>query len=224
MSEPPIADPEKKDKSAAAGAEPSKEEVQVVLTPEDRAEVSETVAHPAAPAPAARPGVHVAENLLDIATGRVETAEERHAAEEQHDLNEAVHGILIVGLAVSTILMLIGVLGDLLFSRTMPTVEPHPAEIIQRIVELRPSGFMALGLLVLLATPIVRVVGSVIAFAYERDWRFAGITFLVLVIVLSSVLLGGGRRWTSRCGCTTRCAQFMKSLARSVPVPASKRY
>ncbi len=173
--------------------EANKRDVKLVLTPEDRAEVNETVAQPAAQPPATgRPGVHVAENLLDIATGRVETAEERQTAQEQHDLNEAVHGILIVGLAISTVLMLIGVFGDLLFNRTMPTAEPDPAQILQRIIELRPSGFMSLGLLVLLATPIVRVVGSIFAFAYERDWRFAGITLLVLTIVLSSILLGRG--------------------------------
>ncbi len=107
-------------------------------------------------------------------------------------MNEAVHGILIVGLAISTVLMLIGIFGDLLFNRTMPTVEPGPGEIVRAISELRPSGFMALGLLVLLATPIIRVVGSIVAFAYERDWRFAGITFLVFIIVMSSILLGRG--------------------------------
>ena len=59
-----------------------------------------------------------------------------------------------------------------------------------RVVSLRPSGFLALGLLVLIATPILRVVGSILAFIYERDWRFAGITFLVLIIVMVSLVLG----------------------------------
>lgn len=193
MSEPPVDDQDKTRRPVPAATDSDKGDVQVVLTPEDRAEVNETIAQPPVQSPAAgRPSVHVAENLLDIATGRVETAAERESAQEVHNLNEAVHGILTVGLAVSTILMLAGILGDLILSRTMPTVEPDPSQIVQSIIELRPSGFMSLGLLVLLATPIIRVVGSVVAFVYERDWRYAGITFLVFMIVLSSIVFGRG--------------------------------
>jgi uncharacterized membrane protein len=62
--------------------------------------------------------------------------------------------------------------------------------VIERVIQLRPSGVLALGLLVLIATPILRVIGSVIAFLYEGDWRYAGITFLVLCIVILSVIFG----------------------------------
>jgi uncharacterized membrane protein len=51
---------------------------------------------------------------------------------------------------------------------------------------------LALGLLVLIATPILRVVGSILAFLYERDWRYAGVTTVVLIVVLISLLLGKG--------------------------------
>jgi uncharacterized membrane protein len=49
-----------------------------------------------------------------------------------------------------------------------------------------------LGLLVLIATPILRVIGSTLAFLYERDWRYALITFVVLLVVTLSLLLGRG--------------------------------
>ena len=57
------------------------------------------------------------------------------------------------------------------------------------LLALRPSGFLAFGLLVLIATLILRVFGSMIAFVYERDWRYAGITFVVFLIVVTSILL-----------------------------------
>ncbi len=175
-------------------AEQQEKEVKVALTPESTGEVLSTAGEAPAGAEATpgRPGVHVAPNLIDVTTGRAETAEEKQQAREQRDLNEAVHAVLIVGLIISTVLMLIGIIGDVVLNRSMPTVEPDLGQVLQSVLALRPSGFMALGLLTLLATPILRVIGSVFAFLYERDWRFAGITFVVLVIVTTSILLGKG--------------------------------
>lgn len=159
-----------------------------------RTDIGEPGAGPGAsvyPAPEpGKPPVHVAPNLLNLVTGVPVTPEKAQAAKEQRDLNEVVHHMLIVGLAVSTVLMLIGLGLDLLLKREVPTAVPNFREVFVRVVGLRPSGFLALGLLVLIATPILRVVGSILAFIYERDWRFAGITFLVLIIVMVSLVLG----------------------------------
>ena len=46
------------------------------------------------------------------------------------------------------------------------------------------------GLLVLLATPVARVVASVIEYTSDRDWLFAGLTSIVLAIILGSLLAG----------------------------------
>ena len=46
--------------------------------------------------------------------------------------------------------------------------------------------------LVLIGTPILRVVGSVVVFVYERDWRFAAVTGVVLLVMLVSVVVGQG--------------------------------
>src|SRR3989442_1658985 len=59
------------------------------------------------------------------------------------------------------------------------------------LLVLRPQAIIALGLLLLIATPIVRVMVSVVAFALERDRHFVLITSLVLaILLLSNVLLG----------------------------------
>jgi uncharacterized membrane protein len=55
-----------------------------------------------------------------------------------------------------------------------------------------PTGIIALGLLVLLATPVVRVAVSIVAFALERDWTYVAITTVVLLILLLSFLTGRG--------------------------------
>lgn len=137
--------------------------------------------------------VHVAANLYAlVAASPLAISEKDLLAKEQRDLNEVVHRVLIVGLAISTALMLAGVALALFEQRDLPTTVPDIHDVFNRVAALRPSGFVALGLLVLIATPILRVVGSIGAFLYEHDWRFAAITSLVLGVLAVSLLLGRG--------------------------------
>jgi uncharacterized membrane protein len=46
------------------------------------------------------------------------------------------------------------------------------------------------GLVILMATPVARVVTSVIQYIVERDWVFAGLTLTVLIVLLGSLLFG----------------------------------
>lgn len=49
-----------------------------------------------------------------------------------------------------------------------------------------------LGLLILLATPVLRVAVSTVTFALERDWRYVAITAAVLTVLILSFVLGKG--------------------------------
>lgn len=55
-----------------------------------------------------------------------------------------------------------------------------------------PSSIVTAGLVLLLATPVVRVAVSIIAFAVEHDIIYVGITVLVLAILLFSFFSGLG--------------------------------
>jgi uncharacterized membrane protein len=48
-------------------------------------------------------------------------------------------------------------------------------------------GIMQLGLLLLIATPIARVMFSAVAFAMERDRMYVGFTLIVLAVLLYSL-------------------------------------
>jgi uncharacterized membrane protein len=163
--------------------------VVVVWLPPDAAAPHDSAA--AGAAASQRGAVHVAPNLRDLVAASA-TPQAAPATKARRDLNAVVHGVLIVGLAISTALMLAGVGLDLFYQRELPTAVPNIGDVVSRALALRPSGFLALGLLVLIATPILRVIGSLGAFVYERDWGFAGITALVFVILTISVLLGRG--------------------------------
>jgi uncharacterized membrane protein len=64
--------------------------------------------------------------------------------------------------------------------------------MVAAVVTLKPIGFLSLGLLLLIATPVVRVVASVIIYAANRDWRYTLVTLTVLLIIVLSVVLGKG--------------------------------
>jgi len=51
-----------------------------------------------------------------------------------------------------------------------------------------PEAIIELGLLLLILTPVARVVFSVIAFARERDFMYVGMTLIVLAVLLYSLL------------------------------------
>ncbi len=63
--------------------------------------------------------------------------------------------------------------------------------VLQSVRIGRGRGFIQLGLLFLIATPIVRVAFSVVAFALERDRMYVVFTLIVLAVLLYS-LLGSG--------------------------------
>ncbi len=133
-------------------------------------------------------GLHVAPDIVR----QVLTPEQAAIGRERRDIDAVVHHVPIIGLALSTALMLAGVGLALARGTALPATVAGLGEVLPRALALRPSGVLTLGLLVLIATPILRVVGSVVAFIAERDWRFAGVTALVLLVMVLSILLGRG--------------------------------
>ena len=51
------------------------------------------------------------------------------------------------------------------------------------------NGFLTGGLVVLMLTPLARVIASLVAYIRLRDWFFATTTVLVLVVLLAAWLL-----------------------------------
>jgi uncharacterized membrane protein len=62
--------------------------------------------------------------------------------------------------------------------------------ILQGIITLRGRAIIQAGVVLLIATPVVRVVFSAIGFVLEKDHLYTGITLLVLLIIFSSMLSG----------------------------------
>ncbi len=166
----------------------SHEPVALPVPPETRQPIAPPGDAPAASAASAP--VRIAPDLVELVKGIPTEAEAHTASATQQELNEVVHRLLVVGLAVSTALMLVGLALEVWLQRELPTVVPSIRDVFARTLQLRPSGFLSLGLLVLIFTPIMRVIGSIVAFIYERDLLFVLITCLVLIVVTLSFILG----------------------------------
>jgi uncharacterized membrane protein len=71
--------------------------------------------------------------------------------------------------------------------RGEPAELTHVTQIVREAVSLNPLGLIQFGLLLLIATPVARVVFSVAGFAIERDWMYVVITMFVLATLLYSL-------------------------------------
>lgn len=64
--------------------------------------------------------------------------------------------------------------------------------ILQRLAKLEGRAIIQTGILLLIATPIARVVLSVISFLLEKDYLYVMITLIVLGVIAFSILIGIG--------------------------------
>ncbi len=104
--------------------------------------------------------------------------------------------ILLGGVLLSATVIFIGV--ALLFIRhvglSAQALQAFPQTLDQvwsGVVALQPQAVITLGLLLLIATPVMRVAVSIVAFALEKDRRYVVITAIVLAILLFSVFVVG---------------------------------
>lgn len=122
---------------------------------------------------------------------------------------EIISWILRVGVLTSAMLIALGVVllfvtgktgytgsfndlaGLLNYNQDRQAAFPtSPDAVLAGLAQFKPYAFIALGLLLLIATPVLRVAASVVIFALEHDYAYVFITVIVLLILIVSFLLG----------------------------------
>ena len=81
-------------------------------------------------------------------------------------------------------------LGKILTAGVLASTGLLAAGLLLQLIGVEPGASAALtnaGLIVLMATPVARVIVSVVEYTLERDWLFAALTTTVLVILLASL-------------------------------------
>lgn len=76
-------------------------------------------------------------------------------------------------------------------SPTMASLVPRDlTEIAGGLRALDPDAVMAVGLLLLIALPIVRVAMTIVLFLIERDYVYLAITFFVFGVLIAGLMFG----------------------------------
>jgi uncharacterized membrane protein len=86
-------------------------------------------------------------------------------------LEHAVGVVLRAGVIVSTVCLAAGL------ALSLAAAVPAVADLLLQV-----------GILVLLCTPVARVVVSTVEYVSDRDWRFASLTTIVLLELLASAV------------------------------------
>jgi len=124
------------------------------------------------------------------------------AARQQQDqrMDQIMGALLRTGVLLAAGLVFIGGI-IFLVRHPQPTTnyrvfqgEPEELRTIPGILreagQLHGRGLIQLGLLLLIATPVARVLFSVFAFLYERDWTYVVVTLIVLGLLAYSLFFG----------------------------------
>ncbi|HUX68685.1 MAG TPA: DUF1634 domain-containing protein [Terriglobales bacterium] len=104
-----------------------------------------------------------------------------------------VFRVLFWGMVVSTSLFALGVFRALQHPVAIP-LAPIPLlsfhATLHGLARLDPASLMLTATLLLILTPVVRVVLACIAFAVDRDPKFVAVTGIVLAVIVLTVVLG----------------------------------
>jgi uncharacterized membrane protein len=134
----------------------------------------------------------IAQDVLKRFIRRNAAPELETTAERWHELNDVVHKMLLTGLTISTVLIVAGLILSGISRQPVPTSTSEFRQVLQELKSGSPAGLLNMGILILIATPIIRVFGSLAEFIYRRDWRYAAITTLVLLVLAVSLAIGKG--------------------------------
>lgn len=101
-------------------------------------------------------------------------------------------GVLLAGaiVLIGGIIYLVrhgGQLPDYRIFHGQPSELRFVSGIFQEAISLGGRGVIQLGFLVLIATPVMRVLVSGVAFAMEHDWLYVVVVLIVLAVLLYSL-------------------------------------
>ncbi|MCL5046368.1 MAG: DUF1634 domain-containing protein [Actinobacteria bacterium] len=125
---------------------------------------------------------------MDPALGSVRTRAQEGSRVLQ--MEDFISAVLRVGVVLSAAIVGIGLVMVIVHGTGFAGYPTTISGVIAGILTLNPKTVVDLGLLLLIATPVIRVGMSVAIFVYERDYLYAAVTLFVLLVLLISFTLG----------------------------------
>lgn len=121
----------------------------------------------------------------------------------KNNMNLMIGNTLRIGVVTAVIIALIGGIYYLSQSSSM-TLPDYTvfhkgaasyttfAGIVHGAIAFSPTEVIQLGVIVLMLTPIIRVLLSLIDFSIQRDWLYVVITAIVFVVIIANSIVGVG--------------------------------
>jgi uncharacterized membrane protein len=107
---------------------------------------------------------------------------------ETPQLNRCIRLVLLAGMTASVVLIVLGmVMYAFLPHGTEVTLDPIQA--LQAALSGDAVGVLDLGIMLLIATPLLRVVTALLVFIQGREWKFVAVSAIVLLVVAIAILI-----------------------------------
>ncbi len=107
-----------------------------------------------------------------------------------------VYKVLLGGMLLSTLLFVIAIVRALTIREFIPLTPDwarhyyHWSAIAAGIRSFDPIVIMLIATVLLILTPVVRIIVSIYAFMVDRDHKYVVITSIVLLVMIITVILG----------------------------------
>ncbi len=100
--------------------------------------------------------------------------------------------VLRLGIWISASLMILGLLIATVFPSLIIPLSENPSlgNLVERLFSIKfdPVTLTFSGLVMLMFTPVFRVITAVFGFIVERDWRFAIVSSIVLLMLIGEIV------------------------------------
>jgi len=101
-------------------------------------------------------------------------------------------GRLMIGMTYASVAVLVIGVGLMVAAGISPLAGGpafDPSQLLAELTSMSPVGFLWLGLVIVIATPIVRVIGAAISYGLASQWTMVAIAIAILVVIVAGVAI-----------------------------------
>ena len=112
--------------------------------------------------------------------------------EREHVTERWTGRVLRISVWTSACFMILGLLLAAFSSSSIVPISTNPSlgNLVEQLFSstVDPITFLFAGLVMLMFTPVLRVITAIVGFAVERDWRFVIVSSVVLLMLAGGIV------------------------------------
>ena len=111
---------------------------------------------------------------------------------KKYDAEWLTAHVLRIGVWTSAVFMIIGLIIAAFRPQSVIEFSANPSlgDLTERIFSRRfdPVTLMFAGLVLLMFTPIMRIVAAIFGFSFKKEWRFVIVSSVVLIMLIGEII------------------------------------